>query len=226
MNPMSDVGPMFDRIAHRYDFLNRLLSFRQDLRWRRKTINFLPQNKNITLLDLATGTGDLIITLAPHFKTIVGLDLSSKMLGVAAHKLKRNGNVSLKIGDALAIPESDESFEVVTMAFGIRNVLNVEGALAEIRRVLIPKGRLIILEFSMPKNAIIRWGYLLYFRRLLPSIGAFFSGDAKAYRYLNSSVEQFPYGEAFCKLMSNAGFSNVKAAPLTFGVATIYSGDK
>jgi demethylmenaquinone methyltransferase/2-methoxy-6-polyprenyl-1,4-benzoquinol methylase len=129
-------------------------------------------------------------------------------------------------GDAMRIAAAKESFDVVTISFGIRNVLDVDAALCEMHRVLKPGGRVLILEFSLPKNALLRWAYLLYFRNVLPRIGALISGDSYAYRYLNQTVETFPYGDAFASLLRDANFGNVAMTPLTFGIATIYQGDK
>ena len=128
-------------------------------------------------------------------------------------------------GDASRLGFADDGFDAVTMAFGIRNVADVPGTLREIHRVLRPQGRALILEFSLPRNPLIRAGYLSYFRYVLPRIGGLISGDTEAYRYLNSSVEGFPHGEAFCSLLRGAGFLDVKAFPMTLGIATLYQGD-
>lgn len=223
---------MFDRIADTYDPLNRTLSLRQDVAWRKKLATFLPPGEELALLDLATGTGDIVISLCQKSERIqeaVGMDLAENMLEIGREKLKRQGldtKASLHQGDATAIPVEDESYDVTTIAFGIRNVDNVPKSLEEMYRVLKPGGRSLILEFALPKNALMRWGYLFYFRHVLPRVGGLVSGDREAYNYLNQSVEAFPYGNAFCDLMREAGFQNVKATPLTFGIAMIYQGDK
>ncbi len=228
----ADVWKMFDRIASRYDFLNRLLSFRQDVRWRRKVTAFLPEFSALKLLDVATGTGDLLFSLqknSPRVVSGVGIDLSEKMLEIGRAKLDSlpgRPPLSLQKGDATAIPFPAKSFHAVTIAFGIRNVTDVNLALREMFRVLCPGGRAIILEFSLPENFLVRAGYLFYFRNILPKIGGLVSGDAIAYRYLNETVESFPYGKRFCALMTDAGFQNVGFKSLTFGVASIYYGDK
>ncbi|MCB9640827.1 MAG: bifunctional demethylmenaquinone methyltransferase/2-methoxy-6-polyprenyl-1,4-benzoquinol methylase UbiE [Myxococcales bacterium] len=223
---------MFDRIASTYDPLNRMLSAGIDVRWRKRVAKHLPSHEQLHLLDLATGTGDLLITLCkeePRIQKALGMDLSEGMLAVGREKLQKlqlPQPASLETGDATQIPVEDQSFDAVTIAFGIRNVNDVPASLREMHRVLRPKGRAIILEFSLPKSRLMRGLYLFYFRRVLPMIGSMVSGDRYAYSYLNQSVEAFPYGEAFCQMMRDAGFADVKATPLTFGIATIYQGDK
>jgi demethylmenaquinone methyltransferase/2-methoxy-6-polyprenyl-1,4-benzoquinol methylase len=223
---------MFDRIAHRYDLLNRVLSMRQDVAWRKRLAKMLPERDDLRVLDLATGTGDVLLALragCPRVRSGVGMDMAGKMLALGKEKFENAGQASalqMVRGDATRVAAADASFDVVTISFGIRNVLDVDAALREMRRVLKPGGRLLVLEFSLPANALLRWGYLLYFRNVLPRIGGLVSGDSHAYRYLNETVESFPHGGTFCELMRNANFSNVKAILLTFGIATIYWGDK
>lgn len=220
---------MFDRIAHRYDLLNRLLSFGTDVRWRKRLARALPDGADLRVLDLATGTGDVLLTLARescHVRSAVGADMSLGMLRLGKEKLAAAnlGRFWMVRGDATALGVADAQFDAVTIAFGIRNVLDTRAALREMVRVLLPGGRALILEFSLPKNHLVRRGYLLYFRHVLPRLGALISGDAHAYRYLNETVETFPHGEDFCRLMREAGFHNVTAHPLTFGIAAIYVG--
>jgi demethylmenaquinone methyltransferase/2-methoxy-6-polyprenyl-1,4-benzoquinol methylase len=225
------VWKMFDRIAHRYDLLNHLLSGNRDVAWRKRMANMLPSGDNLDALDLATGTGDQLLTLADtgKLRSGIGIDLAEKMLDFGREKIaERNlgGLLKLQTGDAGAIPFDGASFDAVTITFGIRNVLDVRSSLREMYRVLRPNGRVLILEFSLPRNSIIRNGYLFYFRHVLPHLGGLISGDSYAYRYLNQTVETFPYGEAFSSMMTEAGFTDVCATEVTFGVATIYSGDK
>ncbi len=151
------------------------------------------------------------------------------MLGVGRQKITDRNldqELSLQIGDATNISFLDDSFDAVTIAFGIRNVENLRKSLREMHRVLKPGGRAVILEFSLPANRFIRALYLFYFRNILPKVGALISGDKYAYQYLNETVESFPYGDDFCDLMKAVGFRKVKSTPLTFGIATIYQGDK
>ena len=225
------VWKMFDRIAHRYDLLNHLLSGNRDIVWRKRMAAILPTRGNLDALDLATGTCDQLLTLADtgKLRSGIGIDLAEKMLEVGREKIAQKNLgalLTLQTGDAGAIPFADASFDTVTISFGIRNVLDVPTALREMYRVLRPSGRALILEFSLPRNAIIRRGYLFYFRHILPRLGGLISGDSYAYRYLNQTVETFPYGDAFRSLMTDAGFTDVHATEVTFGIATIYSGDK
>lgn len=226
------VWQMFDRIAPRYDMLNRVLSFRRDVAWRKKMAASLKGRKRVHLLDLATGTGDQIFHLldaGADIESAIGMDMSEQMLAVGEDKIKQRGlseRVSLSVGDATSIPLAPNSCDVATISFGIRNVMNVSQALEEMLRVIRPGGCALILEFSMPENALLRAGYTLYLRHLLPLIGGALSGDTYAYRYLNRTIETFPYGQAFCELMRDAGFEKSTFTPLTFGVASIYKGEK
>ena len=222
---------MFDRIAPRYDLLNHLLSLNRDKSWRKRMGRLLPDGKNLSVLDLATGTGDQLLALyaAGSVGFGVGLDMAAEMMAIGLKKIVTRGLADRLImvrGDASAIPFADSSFDAVTITFGIRNLVDMRAGLTEMLRVLKPGGRALILEFSLPKNRFLRKMYLLYFRHLLPWLGAVISGDGEAYRYLNQTVETFPYGDEFCRLMQEAGFSSVAAHPLTLGIATIYGGDK
>lgn len=225
-----DVWLMFDRIAGRYDVLNRSLSFGQDIRWRKRIRRHLPQDRALKIVDLATGTGDQLFFLfdgKTKIENAVGYDLSEEMLEVGRQKIRDKSleeQVSLLTGDAMSSPAPDESADIVTISFGIRNVLDVPTALLDMKRVLVPGGKVCILECSLPANAFVRWGYLLYFRHVLPKIGGWVSGDSYAYNYLNKTVETFPCGEAFCALMRDAGFEQVQADPMTLGTATLYTG--
>jgi demethylmenaquinone methyltransferase/2-methoxy-6-polyprenyl-1,4-benzoquinol methylase len=227
-----NVDAMFDRIAPRYDLLNRLLSGRRDVVWRRVLAQNLPARESLHVLDLATGTGDVLLSLADLPTPIargLGLDFSAGMLQYAGQKVSRHPRaetLALVQGDATCLPVQAEVYDAVTIAFGIRNVLDVDAALREMHRCLKSEGRALLLEFSLPSSALLRSLYLAYFRHVLPRIGAIVSGDSQAYRYLNQTVESFPYGEAFCDLMRNAGFHEVRSIPLTFGIATLYIGDK
>jgi demethylmenaquinone methyltransferase/2-methoxy-6-polyprenyl-1,4-benzoquinol methylase len=221
---------MFNRIARRYDLLNRVLSMRQDVAWRKRLRRHLPDRPNLRVLDVATGTADVLLTLAKDTRVTrgVGLDMAAEMLSVGQGKIAgRNlaAHTTLVRGDGVRLPFADGAFDAATIAFGIRNVPDVPAALAEMRRVLAPGGRAMVLEFSLPGNALMRHAYLFYFRHVLPRLGGFVSGDRKAYVYLNRTVETFPYGEAFLELMRAAGFRSVGAEPLTFGIATLYRGD-
>lgn len=228
-----EIWKMFDRIAHRYDLLNRLLSMRQDVRWRRRMLKCLPDSPEaLELLDLATGTGDQALFLMERETRIVrgvGMDLSEGMLDLGRDKVERAGlseRLELLTGDATVVPVDDQSVDLVTISFGIRNVTDVGLALRNMHRALRPGGRLLVLECSVPENRFMRAFYLWYFRNVLPRVGGLISGDSQAYRYLNETAETFPCGEAFCDIMRDAGFTRVGAQPLTFGIATLYMGDR
>jgi demethylmenaquinone methyltransferase/2-methoxy-6-polyprenyl-1,4-benzoquinol methylase len=226
------VGPMFDRIAPTYDLLNHLLSLGRDYAWRRRVTGQLKGQESLHLLDLATGTGDLLISMlrrCPAVARATGLDISERMLELCREKLRARGlaqRVELVCADASAMPFPEGVFDVATMAFGIRNTVNAATTLAEIHRVLKPGGTALILEFSLPYNRAVRWGYLRYLRFVVPRIGAAVSGDKHAYRYLNESIEGFHQPAAFSSLMQQAGFRAVSVIPLTWGVASIYKGTK
>lgn len=223
---------MFDRIAPRYDLVNRLMTFGLDVSWRRRMARYLPERPELEVLDLATGTADQILTLCdecPRIRRAVGMDLSENMLDVGRLKVAEKGRedlISLTAGDAVSIPAPDASFDAVTISYGIRNVTDVPASLRDMRRVLKPGGRVLILEGSLPANPLIRWGHRIYLRYVMPFLGGLVSGDFQAYRYLNQTIEAFPCGEAFCQWLRDAGFEAVAADPVTFGVSTIYRGDR
>jgi demethylmenaquinone methyltransferase/2-methoxy-6-polyprenyl-1,4-benzoquinol methylase len=229
-----DICRMFDRIALRYDLLNHLLSFGQDFFWRRKAAKYLNSSVKgkLEILDLATGTGDLLISLFRENHNIskaVGLDISENMLAVCREKInshKLTEHISLVQADAAGIPFAANSFDVVTIAFGIRNTTDTFETLKEMHRILRPGGISLILEFSLPANRILRKCYLFYLRRFVPLLGRVVSGDDYAYRYFGKTIENFYGADDFCTLMKEAGFLNVRANQLTAGVVCIYRGHK
>jgi len=226
-----DSWRMFDRIVRRYDLLNRVLSFRLDQLWRRQVARMLPDRPGLRVLDLATGTGDMLFAIQdekPGVGHMMGMDMSAKMLSRGREKLRErplHHAVQLVRSDATSIAAADGFFDAVTMAFGIRNVEQMFTALQETRRVLRPGGRLLILEFSIPRGPFCQV-YLFYLRHVMTRIGGYVSGDAAAYEYLNRTIESFPCSETFCGLMREAGFHKVRACPQTLGIATIYSGER
>ncbi len=219
---------MFNSIALRYDCVNRLLSFRRDVVWRKKLAACVTHRPSLRALDIATGTGDVLLTLVKHFPTVqwaVGADVSETMLGVARKKIRRAGverKCALAVSDAAALCFPDGTFDVATVAFGVRNFTALETGLKEICRVLREDGQLVILEFSLPENRVFRAVYLAYFRHLLPRIGGWISRRPYAYRYLNTTVEAFPYGTAFMDVLSAVGFHRVERKTLSFGIASLY----
>ena len=229
---LNPVGQMFDRIAPAYDILNHLFSFGRDFSWRRRLADSVVKDEKLRVLDLATGTGDILISLLRRNSNIaeaVGLDISENMLALCRRKIARHkltGRIKLVRADVTASGLDDESFDVVTMGFGIRNTPDAFKTLTEIHRLLKPDGTMLILEFSMPANRILRGFYLFYLRFFVPLLGRLLSGDNHAYRYLNTSIENFHNADDFCRIMQKAGFSDVSAKPLTFGVASLYKGTR
>lgn len=228
-NEKQHIGQLFDRIAGTYDGLNHVLSLNIDKRWRRRAIRMLAPAEQV--LDVAIGTADLTIEILRQGKAqhVTGIDLSHGMMAIGEQKVAKHGyapQVQFYYGSAQQMPYADSSFDTVTCAYGVRNFANMDEGLSEMYRVLRTGGELMVLEFSYPTNPVIRWGYDLYFTHILPFIGNLFSRDKGAYSYLNRSVKNFPYGEAFCQHLRKAGFSQIKATPLTFGISTIYTAVK
>lgn len=223
---------LFNQLSGSYDKIGHILSLNLDESWRKSLSHHLPDQNNIVLLDGATGTADQIISLMEESKKIkraVGIDLAEKMLSIGKEKVKKKSyrnNIHLTLGDIMAIPHEAASFDCVTLSFGIRNVDNIPLALREIYRVLKPHGRALILEFSLPKNRIIRPFYLFYLRHVLTLLGKTLSKNAHAYSYLNRTIESFPSTQAFSCLLVEAGFSSVNVYPMTFGIVTLYVADK
>lgn len=224
------VAEMFNNISGNYDRLNHLLSLNIDKIWRKKAVKMLRPYQPKFMLDVATGTGDFaiaLLTLSP--KSIKGIDISAGMLEVGKTKMiRRNVHqiIDLQLGDAEAINFPDDHFEAVTVAFGVRNFENLRSGLGEIKRVLKPGFPVAILEFSKPKGFPMKQLYDFYFQYILPSIGKMISKDSKAYTYLPESVQAFPEGKDFIKILESIGYKNIKEQRLTFGIATIYLAEK
>ena len=226
------VEEMFDNIAPTYDRLNHIMSFNIDRVWRRRVMRIVRRSKARRIMDLATGTGDLAIAMAKRVDRtqILGIDLSEEMLEVARAKVQKQGleeRIMLEKGDAENLTMvADGSIDAVTVAFGVRNFENMERGLSEIYRTLRAEGKLVVLEFSMPKNRFVRWVYSNYAHRLLPRIGAMISKDRRAYTYLPESVEEFPAPERFAEILKSVGFSSVKLRSQSCGIAYIYEATK
>lgn len=231
MKATENSWKIFDQISKNYDRINRILSFGMDRSWRKRAASYLPKKEDLHLLDLASGTGDQLIACLESKKSIasaIGIDLAEEMLHIARNKIQNTpyyNRVSFSKADALHLPFEDLSFDAATFSFGIRNVIDPLACLQEIHRVLKQHGRCIILEFSIPSQPI-RFFHLLYLRHFLPYIGGVLSKNKDAYRYLNQTIESFPYGAAFCALLSQAGFHFVRKIPLAFGAVTLYLGEK
>jgi demethylmenaquinone methyltransferase/2-methoxy-6-polyprenyl-1,4-benzoquinol methylase len=224
------VKSMFNSIAGRYDFLNHFLSLGIDYRWRKKAIKLVGTHYPKTILDVATGTGDLAIAAARlHPLKITGIDIAEDMLAIGRKKIakKKLGHlISLETGDSENLQFNDESFDCVMVAFGVRNFENLGQGLSEMCRVTRKGGVVAILEFSKPEKFPVKQLYNFYFRFILPFIGRIISGNKSAYTYLPESVVNFPVGEQFLQMLENAGFVQTTCKPLTFGIATLYSGVK
>jgi len=224
------VTKMFDTISKEYDGLNRVISFGIDVKWRNKVVKLVAEKNPENILDIATGTGDLAISLtSTNAKEIIGLDISDGMLEVGRQKIKGkklDGVISMIIGDSEDLPFEDHTFDAITVAFGVRNFENLEKGLAEILRVLKPNGIFVILETSVPTNPIYKAGYNIHCKLIMPTIGKLFSKDKVAYDYLSESASVFPYGDALNNILRKIGFINVKDMPQTLGVATIYTASK
>ena len=226
------VEEMFDNIAPTYDRLNHIMSLNIDRIWRRRVMRIIRRAKPQRIMDVATGTGDLAIAMARKVNEahILGVDLSEEMLSEARKKIKRlelEKRITLEKGDAENLTMvASESVDAATVAFGVRNFENIERGLSEIYRTLRPGGKLVVLEFSMPKNRLVRWVYRQYAHRLLPRIGGMISKDKQAYTYLPDSVEEFPAPERFADILKGVGFKSVKLSSQSFGIAYIYDATK
>ena len=226
------VEQMFDNIAPTYDKLNHIMSLNIDRVWRRRVMRIVRRSKAHKIMDVATGTGDLAIAMAKRVDRtqILGVDLSEEMLAVARAKVRKQGleeRIMLEKGDAEnLVMVADESVDAVTVAFGVRNFENMEQGLRELYRTIKHGGKLVVLEFSMPKNRLVRWIYRQYAHRLLPYVGGMISKDRRAYTYLPDSVEEFPAPEKFAQILKDVGFSKVRLRRQSFGIAYIYEATK
>ena len=220
------IAGMFDAIAPRYDLLNHLLSAGIDRRWRAAAIRSLKFTGRETLLDVCAGTADVALAARPDAARVVGVDFSGAMLAVGLQKVRSAGEserIALVRGDAMQLPAADQSVDAVTVAFGIRNVQRPDVACAEMSRVLRRGGRLAILEFGVPRIPGIKPLYLWYFTHVLPRIGRLISGHTAAYSYLPASVGTFAPPSEFMETLRRAGFSEIRANPLTFGIVYLYT---
>ena len=224
------VAQMFDAISGNYDGLNRLISFGVDVKWRKKVLKLVSDKNPKTVLDIATGTGDLALLMTKtSAEKIIGLDISAGMLEVGRKKIEAknlSNKIEMLLADSENMPFENDTFDAITVAFGVRNFETLEKGLSEILRVLKPNGIFVILETSVPEKTPFKQGYQFYSKNILPLIGKLFSKDNSAYQYLSDSASVFPYGEALNNILRKIGFIEVRAMPQTFGVATIYSASK
>lgn len=224
------VEQMFDTISGNYDTMNRMITLGTDQGWRRKVLKIVSDTQPESILDIATGTGDLAILLSQtKASKIVGLDLSAGMLEVGRLKVKElnlDSRIDMVQGDSENLPFEDNSFDAITVGFGIRNFENLEKGLTEILRVLKPNGIFVILETSVPTKFPLKQGYNFYTKMVVPMMGKLFSKDQKAYAYLSESAKNFPFGKDLNNILTKVGFTSVKHEPQTMGIATIYSATK
>lgn len=226
-----EVREMFDNIAPKYDLLNHTLSMSIDRVWRRRVVGEVRRAKPGRILDVATGTGDLAIAMARRIRDVqvLGEDLSEQMLAVARRKIEArglDGRIVLDRGDAERLAVADASVDVATVAFGVRNFGDLGAGLRELARTIKPGGKVVILEFSRPRNRVFRALYEFYSYKILPRIGGLVSRDKRAYEYLPASVGEFPAPEEFMAMMARAGFRNCRARSQSFGIAQIYIGER
>ena len=230
LSKKGQVEKMFNNISKEYDILNRVISFGIDVSWRKKIVKILKSKNPSTILDVATGTGDLAIAMVKtNAQKIIGLDISKGMLNVGIEKIKDrnlNNTIEMVIGDSENLKYENDFFDAVTVSFGVRNFESLDSGLSEIFRVLKPNGSLVILETSNPTKFPFKQFYRFYSKFILPSIGKVFSKDKVAYNYLSESSAEFPYGKKFNNILKKIGFTNVVDFPQTFGVATIYVASK
>ena len=226
-----EVREMFDNIAPKYDLLNHTLSMSIDRVWRRRVVGEVRRAKPGRILDVATGTGDLAIAMARRIRDVqvLGVDLSEQMLAVARRKIEArglDGRIVLDRGDAERLAVADASVDVATVAFGVRNFGDLGAGLRELARTIKPGGKVVILEFSRPRNRVFRALYEFYSYKILPRIGGLVSRDKRAYEYLPASVGEVPAPEEFMAMMARAGFRNCRARSQSFGIAQIYIGER
>ena len=223
------VESMFDNIAPRYDFLNRFFSMRIDVLWRKKLVDWIKKDQPKSILDVATGTGDLAIALYKGIKTnVLAVDISQQMLNVAIEKVKKLGlsqNIIFEKADAEKLPFEGNKFDVISVAFGVRNFENLEKGLSELRRVVKNEGSVYILEFSKMEGFLAPL-YQFYFKKIMPFVGKIISKDNRAYTYLPDSVEHFPNGEKMKKILLEVGFREVEYQKMSLGIVTIYKAKK
>lgn len=224
------VANMFNNISKNYDFLNHVLSLGIDVLWRKTAIKMLQKDQPKLILDIATGTGDFAIeALALNPDKVIGVDISEGMLEEGRKKMKKkklDHLIELQLGDSEKLLFPENNFDAVIVSFGVRNFENLEKGLSDMYRVLKPGGKTVIVEFSQPEKFPMKQGYNFYFKYILPQIGKLISKDNDAYTYLPESVQAFPYGKEFVRILEKVGFKNTTCKSLTFGISSIYVGEK
>ena len=230
MQSKKESWKFFNVLSKKYDFLNHILSLGLHLSWKSRLVEVLPTNKTSVVLDLATGTCDILRLVSlkkKSFLKLIGLDMAQEMLNVGQNKLNQSDiDATLICGDAHQMPFDDQEIDVITMSFGIRNCHSIDIVFKEMFRVLKPGASVFILEFSKPKNIILKALHLIYLRTVVPVLGGLLTGQWKSYVYLDKTIESFLYGEAFCKQMKQAGFNDVYYKPLSGGIVGLYQAVK
>tara|TARA_B100001093_G_scaffold133184_1_gene125905 strand:+ start:5033 stop:5743 length:711 start_codon:yes stop_codon:yes gene_type:complete len=219
------VRSMFNSIAHRYDFINGIMTFNMDKYWRREVCKIVLENNPDTIIDIATGTGDIAFDLIQKNNCIIGIDNAKQMLEIANQK-KTSGNISFQLEDAENMSFKNNSFNAATVSFGVRNFEDLFKGLTEIKRILTPGGKLVILETAVPSFFILRFGYFLYTKMIIPLIGKIIAQNKNAYKYLSNSAEHFPHGEEFKLILERIGFKDIGIKYLSLGIVNIYYASK
>ncbi len=217
---------MFNSIAPRYDYINGIMTLNMDKNWRKKVYNLTMEDKPEKIIDIASGTGDIALCFANDNVEVVGIDNASMMLDLANEKSMKIPNVKFQLEDAENMSFENNTFDAATVGFGVRNFEDLNKGLNEIRRVLKPGKRLIILETAVPSFFIIRFGYILYTKLIIPILGKIIANNQKAYEYLSTSAKYFPHGKEFKLILEQAGFENIKIRYLSLGIVNIYSASK
>jgi|SRR5688572_24203499 len=225
------VTEMFNKLAGRYDLMNRFLSVRTDISWRKKAVRVLKPDRPRQILDVATGTGDMAIIACKILEPekVIGIDISEQMLEFGRKKVDKEGlgeKIQLQVGDSETIKHSENTFDAVMVAFGVRNFENLENGLAEMLRVLKPGGRLVVLEFSKPRRKIVKGLYNLYMGIVAPQVARWFRQNKEAYQYLNATANAFPDRNLFTGILNKVGYSDTGFKPLSLGICCIYTGRK
>lgn len=216
---------MFNSIAPRYDYINGIMTFNMDKYWRREVCKIVLKNNPDSIIDIATGTGDIAFDLIQENNHVVGIDNAKKMLEIANQK-KTSGNISFQLEDAENMSFENDSFNAATVSFGVRNFEDLSKGLTEIKRILVPGGKLVILETAVPSFFILRFGYFLYTKMIIPLIGKIIAQNKNAYKYLSNSAQHFPYGKEFKVILERIGFENIKIKYLSLGIVNIYCATK
>lgn len=220
------VKDMFNNISSKYDRINQVMTLNMDKNWRQIVYNLSMQDNPKKIIDIATGTGDIALCFAKDDVAVIGIDNARQMLDIANQKKSSSKNIQFQLEDAENMSFANDSFDVATVGFGVRNFENLHQGLVEIKRILKPGKKLIILETAVPSFFVLKLGYICYTKLIIPFLGRIIAGNQKAYNYLSSSAEHFPHGKEFKTILENAGFENIDIKMLSMGIVNIYSASK